>query len=887
MKNISSKVKLTRLILLMSIIVTPIMFNSCVDNFLENNKPSWLGESIYDQLEQGYKDENGVEHTFKTYIRLIDDNEYTEVLKKTGSKTLFVSDDAAFERFYQSNNWGVKSYEGFSLSQKKLILNSSMINNAYLIELMSGTEGPVKGQAFRRATAYSPLDSICVETAATMPLNTNWDYYRNKGSMYLIKDGTEIPMLHFLQEQMDFKGITNSDLSFILNETPRVKDDAFIFGNKVVVRDITCKNGYINILQDVLTPPANMAEIIRTAPDTKLFSSILERFAAPYYSSGLTSAYKLYREKEIQKGRNLPEIDSLFTKNYFAERSSGGISKIANPKGKLQAGYLEFDPGWNTYSMSNSQSSSFQTDMATMFVPSDEVLSTFFNDGGGKFLIEKYKSIENIPNEVLAELLRNHMKPSFLGSLPGKFPEILDDAKRLMGVEKGHVTKTYLANNGVVYVTNQIYAPASYVAVTAPMLVNDNMKIFRWAVKTLGYSAYLLSMDSRYSFIVPWDQTTPENSVMGEGMYYLDPVSLGKEKPEIFRFWYNSKLTTVSATAYLYNKETGEIGDSIRSVPTVEVLDRLDDILDNQIVVGDIENGQTFFHTKGGGEIKVNGSGVGMKIMGGGNIEKSALPVVDKIYDQTTGGGNGKVYVTNSLLDSPYKSVYKILSETEEFREFFLLLQGSEILYKDESSVGLDYNIKVFNTYHYSVYVPNNAAVLDAISQGLPTWDIINAQTDQEIKTQLTLKLTNFLRYHFQDNSLYINNVKTGITPYETAAYSLTGKKGFYKLYSQLDNTSLTLYNCDLTDPLHPTFDKSNPIHVKTDNGRYNIMSREFKFNSGDIANATQIETSSYAVIHEIDQVLLYSKDELKSIKQLLKSSPNYSRKVIKTRSVK
>ena len=150
MKNILSKVKLTRLILLMSIIVIPIMFNSCVDNFLENNKPSWLGESIYDQLEQGYKDENGVEHTFKTYIRLIDDNEYTEVLKKTGSKTLFVSDDAAFERFYQSNNWGVKSYEAFTISQKRLILNSSMINNAYLIELMSGTEGPVKRTSFKK-----------------------------------------------------------------------------------------------------------------------------------------------------------------------------------------------------------------------------------------------------------------------------------------------------------------------------------------------------------------------------------------------------------------------------------------------------------------------------------------------------------------------------------------------------------------------------------------------------------------------------------------------------------------------------------------------------------------------------------------------------------------
>ena len=171
MKKLFSKAKSTKIIFLMSFVVTAFIFNSCADDFLETNKPEWLGESIYDQLEQGYTDENGTEHTFKTYLRLINDIEYQEVLQRTGSKTLFVSDDAAFERFYKSNAWGVTKYEDFTMSQKKLIMNSSMINNAYLIELMSSTEGPVKGQALRRNTAYSALDSITYETAESMPDN--------------------------------------------------------------------------------------------------------------------------------------------------------------------------------------------------------------------------------------------------------------------------------------------------------------------------------------------------------------------------------------------------------------------------------------------------------------------------------------------------------------------------------------------------------------------------------------------------------------------------------------------------------------------------------------------------------------------------------------------
>ena len=863
----------------MSFVVTAFIFNSCADDFLETNKPEWLGESIYDQLEQGYTDENGTEHTFKTYLRLINDIEYQEVLQRTGSKTLFVSDDAAFERFYKSNAWGVTKYEDFTMSQKKLIMNSSMINNAYLIELMSSTEGPVKGQALRRNTAYSALDSITYETAESMPDNKNWEYYRKKGSMYLVKDISNIPMVHFLQQQMDFKGITSEDFSFLYNGKAREKNDAHIFGNKVIVRDITCKNGYINILQDVLIPPANMAEIIRTTPEIKIFSNILERYAAPYYDPALSDAYKVYREQQLQKGITLPEIDSIFRKNYFAERSVKGAN-LSNQKGVLQAGYLEFDPGWNGYTMAANQS--FQTDMGAIFAPSDEIMNTFFFNGGGKFLIEKYKTIENIPNDVLDDLLRNLMKSSFIGAVPSKFPDVLDDGKESMGIQKNHVIKTLVGNNGVVYVTNKIYAPASYVAVTAPTLVNDNMQIFRWAVKKLAYDAYLLSMDSRYSFIVPWDQTTPENA-MGKGMYYIDPVSLGKLKPEIFKFWYNPRLTKVTATAYEYDIATGEVKDSLRVVTDAEVLDRLDDIIDNHIVVGDIEDGKTFYRTKNGAQIKVAGSGPGMKIMSGGNVENSTEPIVEKIYDQTretNGRGNGKTYATNSVLQTPYKSVYRILSETPEFTEFFRLLQGSGIFGKDKSFVGLDENVKFFNTYHYSVYVPNNEAVLAAIDAGLPTWEIINGQTDQVLKDMLTAELTNFLRYHFQDNSVYINKATTGITPYETAAYTLSGKKAYYKLYTKLDANSLTLYG----DPV----DHSRPVHVKTDRGLYNIMSREFKFNSGDLTKATQIETSSYAVIHEIDNVLLYYKDQLLHLKQLLDTSAaGKTRNAIQSRSTK
>ena len=57
---------------------------SCSDDFdLDETKPSFLGASIYDELNN--------RQNFTTVIRLIDELGYKDVMSQTGSKTLFVA----------------------------------------------------------------------------------------------------------------------------------------------------------------------------------------------------------------------------------------------------------------------------------------------------------------------------------------------------------------------------------------------------------------------------------------------------------------------------------------------------------------------------------------------------------------------------------------------------------------------------------------------------------------------------------------------------------------------------------------------------------------------------------------------------------------------------
>ena len=63
---------------------------SCKDDSLDTQKPSFLGGSIYDELNA---------RGFKYTVRLIEDLGYKDVMSQTGSKTLFVASDKLTRNF--------------------------------------------------------------------------------------------------------------------------------------------------------------------------------------------------------------------------------------------------------------------------------------------------------------------------------------------------------------------------------------------------------------------------------------------------------------------------------------------------------------------------------------------------------------------------------------------------------------------------------------------------------------------------------------------------------------------------------------------------------------------------------------------------------------------
>lgn len=901
---------------------------SCSDDYdLPDKTPSWLGNNIYDYLKE--------QNTYTNTVRLIDDLDYATTLSRTGSKTLFVADDDAYAEFFKNNEWGVTRYEDLTESQKKLLLHTAMLDNPYLLEMLpnltsSSGDGVDKNVCMRRATSLAITDSVSFFSWNSPAIPTTYnesetDYWarfrdQSKGGIYMASDGTVPMMIHWINGHMTEQSITDEDFEVIAGRQ-RDKNDVFIYGSKIIEQDITCQNGYINKMDRVLLAPTNMAEMIRTNGQTSLYSHLLDRFSAPYYNSTLTTSMRRL---------GYEGIDSVFEKRYFSSRSQGAATLETDPNGRSVSYYLNYDPGWNTY---YNAVRSVQQDIGAMFVPTDEAMVKYFlPGGGGEFLINAYgtkpnteanlqENLDQIPLDRIQPMINNLMKISFIESVPSKYLTIMNDARDplfsdVSSVEeyKAKIDTCLIANNGVVYVMNEVRTPARYASVSAPVLVGDSLNIFNWAITAddkyitnpnsaplnAFISTYLLAMSSNFSFFVPTDNALRT---------YYDPVSMSFTQPYVLSFSYDSRnvTTPVSAYAYAYDRFTGEISD-VRMTTTIraaQINNRLKDMLDQHIIVHDsadvdgiLNTTKEYFTTKGGAPIKVSTtSGIlGTQVQGGWQIEHDEAAQVTEYFDQTAktnGYGNGMTYIIDKPVQATVNSVYNILYQNGEegspYEMFYNLCQVDpdvleEAGFADEytstsekeaalakyqiftaSDPCMDYNVRFFSTYRYTIYVPTNDAIQREIDLGLPTWESI-AEEIESAKAEIAENegkpgygqayvelatarykakaqaectcLLNFLKYHFQDDAVYNDRNSISATDYETACINSETNRYIIVTVQNAGNNQL-----NVTDRTGNSF--------SIDPTRTNILARDLQFDRSG-SSATTIETSSFAVIHQL-----------------------------------
>jgi len=955
------KIKLTTSIFMKKLILwvsmVSVAFVSCTKDLLvpEEEKPEWLGGTIYEELQN--PDQRKLTGTFNTYLRLVDDLGYAEVLGRTGSMTAFPANDEAFNRFFNSDNaFGVSSYEQLTTPQKKLLLNSSLLKNALLTSMLSnipqGDNNVSRGQAVKHETNVSVIDDIqFLSNRGVMPQgNSYWDAHGKTG-INCVFDAT-VPMLfHLTREQMLNNYITTvgTDCDFgILRGEPvgynvDNADTAYVFQNKILNQDVVCQNGYIHQLTNVLVPPGNLGQVLRTESNAKLFSRMLDYHCAPYYDATTTNNYNSWARQN-----GAPILDSIFQVRYFSTKSQGGVGNTTDPDGSGVASNmrLDWDPGWNQYYSSSTAANSLN-DFGAIFVPSDDAVIDYFVNGSGSDFVSYYgvkglpNTPENLPqhldsifvngNGVITSIVNNHMKSSFVASVPSKFHTLTDigsgefmeisAANHLLQVDGHYDVK--IANNGVIYKLNKLFAPDEFRSVIGGALTLPNFDIMNYFLSDKKKGSvnsvfgadmyyYLMAMKSHYAFFTMHDNDYA-NPI-------IDPVSLGWSQPRALSFYtylepqINKKTGEIfrydrkyALKAYPFNPKTGVINYSrsndlgqIAVNGNTSFASQVCDYLDYQTVVLESNsfygegNNNHYYLTKNGGAIYVTGAGsesdcVG-RVYGGAQLAHPDNLPASKIKERSL-KENGFSLVLDRPIQTAYGSVYSFLNNNKDkFSEFLELCaavssttylnwvrikdtapskQNSYRIWNDTLAIQGDANVRFFNGYNYTLYAPDNEAVEKAYAMGLPTpaqlEAVINGdyssselKAARELAADMIEQMRAFIRYHFQNNSVFADNYLPA-TSYQSMYSSDLGIASNIRVSSRNGVLSVTdVYRASQgLSPLTITAENLNDATKATEK-IVNKMTRDIQYNV-DAKSATSLLSSSFAVIHQISTPLCYS----------------------------
>ena len=687
---------------------------SCTKDYVvpEGELPSWLGESIYKELN----DPSQLQGTFKTYCKLIEDMGYAEVLNKTGSKTIFPANDDAFARFFAggNNKFGASSYEQLTHAQKAELLFSTMLDNAILVGTLSNLQNSagnmLQGQLVKHATNMRLSYAVTPLAAQDMPANNKYfARFKSGNGIQAVFDNTVAPMVHLTGEYMlnNNMTVTGDDSDFkVLTGHDYVDGAAYIFDRTVVKGDVVCQNGYIHQLDEVLVNPGNMAQILRAGSDTHYISRMLDYYSFPDPDLTLT-------EQSAETGTT----DTVYAIRYLSKNSQR--SKLAQPvRGMTVADnqLLDFDPGWNYYNPTlKGGSSNDDAEIAAFLAPEDKAVENYFLkeaayilknlgdpslDLSAANLNAHLDAVYNNDPSIFASILNNVMKPYLTKTVPSTFATVQNDAFEFLDVTKNDIIRksdgnydVTIGNNGVIYKMNKLFGPKLYNSVLGPASVYKDMRTMGEMLNdhqaTAGVPSklgadmyyYLLSMKARYGLFVPTDNETqfividPTSVKDEDGLkglrFRFDPQADGSFHVLVKKYIYQSgPYNQLSSYVEAANAQDINIESGIFNSQIKDLLDYCTIVLADTTETGKGNPqyglyGNRYYKTKHGGTVVVDGN----KVAGGLQLsDPSQWSTITETFDVNSPDAkieNGTVYRLDFPLQPTITTVMQTLSRPE------------------------------------------------------------------------------------------------------------------------------------------------------------------------------------------------------------------------------
>lgn len=627
---------------------------------------------------------------FKNILAAIDKAGYKSILGAAGYWTFFAPHDSAFQAYLTSKN--LSSVNDLDSTTCRQIVTYSLVYNAFRKERLDDYQSP---------TGWVPSTAFKRRTANYTFVYNGTDTGGNpikiiasnrNGTAYSEADNNNKYIPYFVNEFMATKNLSSADYNYFYPNT--VYTGFNVVDAIVTEQDIAAENGVIHIVNKVITALPSIDQYLDGKPEYSLFKTLFDKFLVQYVlNQAITRRY------QITTGSS----DNVYTKFYSAP-----------------AGALAFSLNNENFLFSGNDA---QQESYTMFAPTNTALQQYINS----VLLENYpanSTLQSLPIAVVYDFVNAHLWQKAVW--PSKFTtttNFLGEEARFNSATD--VVDKKILSNGIFYGTSKVQEANVFTSVYGRAYLDPRYSMM---TKLLNYELKPIVSDIGRDFT----------------MFMISDAMLNAAG-----FFHDASISNDPYEQYRFIPPTGS---TIPASTGATTRNRLLRILNLHVVPRRVLNNLT----AEGIAMTYGGEYIGFKnstLFGSGNVD--ANQVVNVTSTKTS--RNGRVYYIDKILNFTENLVGAHIEKlgttpstaASQYNYFWEFLKTSSLWNATTKEI-----IGVANGTFFTLFVPNNAAVMNAVRDGVLPGNITTGVPNFNSATQTVLQreqVVRFIYHHFLD----------------------------------------------------------------------------------------------------------------------------------------
>ncbi len=449
------------------------------EKFSEHEKfqrPAWLPGKLYTTIS--------VQENLTLFKECLQLTGLDTIMDVSGNWSIFAPTDEAMQQYLSENQYAGVS--DIPLDELERITEFHIVQNPWSFEQLQSlsaygwrtrNDAKVYSYAYKRQTILqNPVEKYWIRKNRDQEMIVMDSIGSDRYKKVYVQSRKNVPI--FYDEFLNVNGITSGDFNFYFDR-PYEPGNVYYGGAKIVASDIFAENGFLHIIDRVVSPMLNAQELLERELPNESYKLFLEHvfWYYPTFEANMTATYN---QPEARMGGL---ADTIWDLNYHE-------LAFAPHKERIGVEGPEINETWVRHN--------------GLYVPTDDAFRKFIDDiltvkSGYPHWTDSY----SLPKDIVDLIIGRHFKANSIYPSTNIYRNIFKEDGGFKQSEDAIIRKEFGSN--CTFIGLDAYIPDRlFTSVTGPVFCRPNFSFFRLALLYAGIEDDIANYDGElYFFPIP------------------------------------------------------------------------------------------------------------------------------------------------------------------------------------------------------------------------------------------------------------------------------------------------------------------------------------------------------------------------------------------------